>query len=205
MRTLSFAVPSTFLLAVSGAIALAQQPVPTQAPAGTTPAGSPADPTTSGTTNSGSGPTITVIPQAGSSTPDGKAPDANAPTGVKGAPDVVSSTDKSDSMASPGEDLDPHIKKGSEEDVDAVGTRNIGGRGMGNWYSTNWEIGTGKQYSVEIEKSSHLVTDRAEPGEELGCEGAVHNQGAGYGRDQRDGSAGRVFLCELGADPGVRQ
>ena len=31
--------------------------------------------------------------------------------------------------------------------------------GMGNWYSTNWEIGTGKQYSMEIEKSSHLVTD----------------------------------------------
>jgi predicted Zn-dependent protease len=30
---------------------------------------------------------------------------------------------------------------------------------MGNWYSTNWEVGTGKQYSMEIEKSSHLVTD----------------------------------------------
>ncbi len=66
---------------------------------------------------------------------------------------------KADTMPSPGEALDPHIKKGSEEDVDAVGTRNIGGRGMGNWYSTNWEIGTGKQYSMEIEKSSHLVTD----------------------------------------------
>ena len=62
-------------------------------------------------------------------------------------------------IASPGEDLDPHIKKGTEEDVDAVGQRNIGGRGMGNWYSTNWEIGTGKQYSMEVEKSSHLVTD----------------------------------------------
>jgi predicted Zn-dependent protease len=43
--------------------------------------------------------------------------------------------------------------------VDAVGQRNIGGRGMRNWYSTNWEISTGKQYSMEIEKSSHLVTD----------------------------------------------
>jgi predicted Zn-dependent protease len=43
--------------------------------------------------------------------------------------------------------------------VDAVGTRNIGGRGMGNWFSTNWEISTGKQYSMEIEKSAHLVTD----------------------------------------------
>lgn len=66
---------------------------------------------------------------------------------------------KTDSLPSPGEALDPHIKKGSEDDVDAIGTRNIGGRGMGNWYSTNWEIGTGKQYSMEIEKSAHLVTD----------------------------------------------
>jgi hypothetical protein len=57
---------------------------------------------------------------------------------------------KTDSLPSPGEDLDPHIKKGSEDDVNAVGDRNIGGRGMGNWYSTDWEVRTGKQYSMEI-------------------------------------------------------
>jgi hypothetical protein len=66
---------------------------------------------------------------------------------------------KSDVLPSPGEALDPHIKSGSEDDVAAIGTRNIGGRGMGNWYSTDWEIRTGKQYSMEIEKSAHLVTD----------------------------------------------
>jgi len=66
---------------------------------------------------------------------------------------------KSDSLPSPGEDLDPHIKKGSEDDVSAIGTRDIGGRGMGNWYSTDWEIRNGKQYSMEIEKSAHMVTD----------------------------------------------
>ena len=66
---------------------------------------------------------------------------------------------KSDSLPSPGEDLDPHIKKGSEDDVNAIGTRDIGGRGMGNWYSTDWEIRNGKQYSMEIEKSAHMVTD----------------------------------------------
>jgi len=73
--------------------------------------------------------------------------------------DTKSTTAKSDALPSPGEALDPHIKKGSEDDVDAVGTRNIGGRGLGNWFSTNWEIGTGKQYSMEVEKSAHLVTD----------------------------------------------
>lgn len=66
---------------------------------------------------------------------------------------------KSDSLPSPGESLDPNIKKGSEEDVNAVGNRNIGGRGLGNWYSTDWEIRNGKSYAMEIEKSAHLVTD----------------------------------------------
>jgi len=62
-------------------------------------------------------------------------------------------------VASPGEKLDPQIKKGSEQDVDAVGTRKIGGRGVKNWYSTNWELSVGRQYSMEVEKTSHLVTD----------------------------------------------
>ena len=66
---------------------------------------------------------------------------------------------KADSIPSPGEELNPHIKAGSEDDVNAIGTRNIGGRGIGNWYSTDWEIRVGKQYSMEIEKSAHLITD----------------------------------------------
>ena len=53
----------------------------------------------------------------------------------------------------------PHIKPGSEDDVNAIGTRNIGGRGLGNFYSINWEISNGKQYSMEIEKSAHMITD----------------------------------------------
>ena len=53
----------------------------------------------------------------------------------------------------------PGVKAGSIEDVNAVGTRNIGGRGMGNWYSTESEIRMGKQYADEIEKSTRFVTD----------------------------------------------
>jgi predicted Zn-dependent protease len=51
------------------------------------------------------------------------------------------------------------VKKGSIDDVSAVGTRNIGGRGMGNWYSTEGEIKMGKQYADEIEKSTKLIND----------------------------------------------
>jgi hypothetical protein len=148
LPTLSLAVA----FSLSGSVALAQQPttVPGSSPSATST--TPTDPTAAPAASST--PTITVVTDAGTQVPAAKPKET-----PKGSPDVVSSTEKADSMASPGEDLDPHIKKGTEEDVDAVGTRNIGGRGMGNWYSTNWEIGTGKQYSMEIEKSSHLVTD----------------------------------------------
>ena len=53
----------------------------------------------------------------------------------------------------------PDVKKGSIEDVSAVGERCIGCRGMGNWYSTDSEIKMGKQYADEIEKSTRFITD----------------------------------------------
>jgi beta-barrel assembly-enhancing protease len=81
------------------------------------------------------------------------------PKQSKDAAKQVKEQNKTDVLPSPGENLDPHIKPGSEDDVNAVGTRNIGGRGLGNWYSTDWEIRNGKAYSMEIEKSAHLVTD----------------------------------------------
>ncbi len=89
--------------------------------------------------------------------PDAKG-DAKADSKTAAKADA-SKTAKTDVLPSPGEALDPHIKKGSENDVDAVGTRNIGGRGLGNWYTVNGEIGMGKQYSMEIEKSAHMITD----------------------------------------------
>jgi len=51
------------------------------------------------------------------------------------------------------------VKPGSEEDVSAVGNREIGKRGLGNWYSTDGEIKMGKQYADEIEKSTKFITD----------------------------------------------
>lgn len=52
-----------------------------------------------------------------------------------------------------------NVKQGSIEDVNAVGNRDIGGRGMGNWYSTDSEIKMGKMYASEIEKSTRFITD----------------------------------------------
>jgi hypothetical protein len=51
------------------------------------------------------------------------------------------------------------VKPGSIDDVGAVGNRDIGGRGLGNWYSTDTEIKMGKMYATEIEKSTRFITD----------------------------------------------
>lgn len=51
------------------------------------------------------------------------------------------------------------VKPGSIHDVNAIGNRNIGGRGIGNWYSTEREIKMGKTYASEIEKSTRFITD----------------------------------------------
>lgn len=59
----------------------------------------------------------------------------------------------------PGDDLKKNIKKGSTDDVEAAGTRDIGGRGLGNWFSTDWEVRNGKSYAMEVERSSKLITD----------------------------------------------
>jgi peptidase M48-like protein len=51
------------------------------------------------------------------------------------------------------------VKTGSIEDVNAVGNRDIGARGLGNWYSTDTEIKMGKTYADQIEKSTRFITD----------------------------------------------
>ncbi len=48
---------------------------------------------------------------------------------------------------------------GKEDDVDAIGNRNVGGRGLGDWYSLETEIKMGKQYSMMVENSVKLVQD----------------------------------------------
>jgi beta-barrel assembly-enhancing protease len=48
---------------------------------------------------------------------------------------------------------------GGEKDVNAIGNRKVGGRGLGNWYSLEGEIRMGKQYAQEIEATSKLIRD----------------------------------------------
>jgi hypothetical protein len=48
---------------------------------------------------------------------------------------------------------------GGEDDVDAIGNRNVGGRGLGDWYSLETEIRMGKQYAMQVENSVKMVQD----------------------------------------------
>src|SRR5215467_9838188 len=47
----------------------------------------------------------------------------------------------------------------AKDDVEAIGSRNIGGKGIGNWYSLEKEIAMGREYSRTIEEHAKLVTD----------------------------------------------
>jgi beta-barrel assembly-enhancing protease len=103
---------------------------------------------------SGTPSTTSQQPPTSSSPQD--TPSATAPANNSNTPDAAP-TEKA-----PPPNTEPqsvHVKQGSVEDVNAVGTRNIGGRGVGNWYSTEGEIKMGKGYADEIEKSTKLIND----------------------------------------------
>jgi beta-barrel assembly-enhancing protease len=48
---------------------------------------------------------------------------------------------------------------GGKDDVDAIGNRKIGGRGLGNWYSLETDMKMGKQYAQMVDSSSKLIND----------------------------------------------
>jgi beta-barrel assembly-enhancing protease len=96
--------------------------------------------------------------------PAGPPPPSTAPAAspTPAAPDASSTPTASTAPASgPGatDPIVPGVKQGSVNDVNAVGTRDIGGRGMGNWYSTETEIRMGKSYAMQLEKSVKFVND----------------------------------------------
>jgi hypothetical protein len=122
------------------------QPAPGTAPvSGDTPASKPdASASKTDTTNSKS------------TTPDSKKDPAPGTTPVTG--DVPANAVNPEKVVEPGSQK-INVKPGSIEDVSAVGNRDIGGRGIGNWYSTDTEIKMGKMYSMEIEKSTKFIND----------------------------------------------
>ncbi len=79
---------------------------------------------------------------------DSKDKDKDAAKDKAGLPPVVQQPD------------DSKVKHdGSRNDVNAIGNRKVGGRGLGDWYSLESEIRMGKQYAQEVEATSKLIRD----------------------------------------------
>jgi beta-barrel assembly-enhancing protease len=81
-------------------------------------------------------------------------PDNNQAVPTATAGSTPSDSDTESTGATP-----PGVKSGSKNDVDAIGNRNVGGRGLGDWYSTETEIKMGKQYAMMVEQTARLVQD----------------------------------------------
>ncbi|HUB03330.1 MAG TPA: M48 family metallopeptidase [Terriglobales bacterium] len=89
-------------------------------------------------------------------------PQDPAPTSTPG-PDSNSTSNDSNNQSLPPVIQEPPDSKvkhdGSINDVDAIGNRKVGGRGLGDWYSLETEIKVGKQYSMQVDNSVKMVTD----------------------------------------------
>jgi predicted Zn-dependent protease len=135
----------------------AQSPAPST-PAGASTGSAPVSASPGNTPQSQ--PTVGTTPVSG----DTPAPSAKGKPSDKPAPGTAPVKGDAEPAVNPDKVVEVgsekiKVKPGSIDDVSAVGNRDIGGRGMGNWYSTDTEIKMGKMYSMEIEKSTKFITD----------------------------------------------
>src|SRR5580693_3199644 len=102
----------------------------------------------------------------GSQPTPGSAPGNPVPSGDPGVSGTAPQSSASGSgtqgtQSAPVQPADPGKVKhdGGKDDVDAVGNRKIGQRGVGNWYSIESDIKMGKQYAQMVDASSKMVND----------------------------------------------
>ncbi len=91
------------------------------------------------------------------SKPDSSKPEASKPDDTKAAAADTGAVQSEPPIQQPDDSKVKH--DGSKNDVDAIGNRKIGGRGLGNWYSLETEIRMGKEYSQQVEASVKMVQD----------------------------------------------
>jgi hypothetical protein len=142
---------SLSLLSLMAVPALAQNQA-SQPPASQTPSTQPqaTQPQTQSTPPA-SGPSTAPTPAPPSSTTPPPSADSSSSTGTDAAPSGPPP------IQEPDESKVKHT--GGEDDVDAIGNRKVGGRGLGDWYSLESEIRMGKQYSMMVENSVKMVQD----------------------------------------------
>jgi len=113
-------------------------------------------------------------PAPDTATKDTTAKDTPAPKDTSAAKDTSAKDTAKDqapasgSAAKDNEKMPPVVQQpddtnvkhdGSKADVNAIGNRKVGGRGLGDWYSLESEMRMGKQYAQEVEATSKLIHD----------------------------------------------
>ncbi|HEV2022005.1 MAG TPA: M48 family metallopeptidase [Terriglobales bacterium] len=106
-------------------------------------------------------PSDTAKPDGASApAPQDQAQPANAAQQEQAPPDQPQAPAATDDKAKKQESTQADYKHdGGKDDVDAIGNRKMGGRGLGNWYSLEKEIRIGKEYAQMVEQSVKLNTD----------------------------------------------
>lgn len=99
--------------------------------------------------------TMPAVAQSGAQTPAAPTAAASADT----AQDPPQNTDPSTAAAPDATSTTQGVHNGGKNDVDAIGNRNVGKRGLGDWYSTDTEIKMGKQYAMMVEQTARMVQD----------------------------------------------
>ncbi|HYX67797.1 MAG TPA: M48 family metallopeptidase [Terriglobales bacterium] len=130
MRALTLAVALLFASAALSSSALAQNQNPT-----------------SSTPSAGQQP----------STPPADSQQPPADTAAPPPTDSASPTSTAPAATTPA--AQPNVKAGGKDDVDSIGNRKMGGKGLGNWYSLEKEIQMGKELSMQVDSSVKLVKD----------------------------------------------
>ena len=110
---------------------------------------------------------LSLIPAVSAQTQPESAPGASQSTQPASqtpttAPAATSQTPQpagSASQAPVPQQAEPKVKRGSKDDVNAIGDRGMGGKGLGNWYSIEKEVAMGKQYAAMVESSVKMVND----------------------------------------------
>jgi predicted Zn-dependent protease len=86
-------------------------------------------------------------------------PPAQTPSPASAPPAQPSQPAPAARQAPVPQQAEPKVKRGSKDDVNAIGDRGMGGKGLGNWYSIEREVSMGKQYAAMIESSVKMVND----------------------------------------------
>jgi len=164
---------SLSLLALMAMPALAQDQS-SQTPTAQTPSAQPQASQPQAPSKDQTAQTQSTQPASGSTTASTPAPPQNPPASTSStpAPPADSSSSSGSGSSSTGSDSVPSgpppiqepdeskVKhNGGESDVDAIGNRKMGARGLGDWYSLETEIRVGKQYSMMVENSVKMVQD----------------------------------------------